>query len=485
VIPVGRGRFDDVLTRRTLDDIEYEIEEHWGSTFAKLRTRSSMGFFFRKSISYGPLRLNFSKAGIGTSIGVKGFRITSTARGTTNYTAGIGGFYYRETLNFHNRAPVESSNHFAADADSSSPNFSTADPEVLMDSSTENLVKALTERSQRYNPAFLVYAVVVVGLLVLLGGAETPIQAGAIWTLAVIGIALGIYLHMRHSQECQTTLTYTLNEHDLTALESVQKAVGHLRSSHRLWRILDERETWDQRRNSGASTIIKRATATVGLSRIPRVESNIPVMAISMADAHLFFLPDVVLYRHLGRFGAIQYPDLTFASGESRYIETESRPRDAVQVGTTWRFARVDGGPDRRFNNNHPIPIFQYGTIRITSRQGLNLYFHTSSVQAARLFAGIMNRRCRGGTQSESNREESRRFRTAPSPLTDDITAALNVLELTGTPSLAEISAGFRRQAALYHPDKVAALGPELQSLAEKKMKEINAAYSLLRSHFS
>ncbi|WP_093470994.1 DUF4236 domain-containing protein [Paenibacillus popilliae] len=32
-----------------------------------------MGFYFRKSVSFGGIRLNFSKSGLGTSVGIKGF----------------------------------------------------------------------------------------------------------------------------------------------------------------------------------------------------------------------------------------------------------------------------------------------------------------------------------------------------------------------------------------------------------------------------
>ena len=46
--------------------------------------------------------------------------------------------------------------------------------------------------------------------------------------------------------------------------------------------------------------------------------------------------------------------------------------------------------------------------------------------------------------------------------------------------SLEEIKAAWRRQMALYHPDKVATLGAELRVLAERKTKELNAAYERL-----
>jgi DnaJ-class molecular chaperone len=43
-----------------------------------------------------------------------------------------------------------------------------------------------------------------------------------------------------------------------------------------------------------------------------------------------------------------------------------------------------------------------------------------------------------------------------------------------------EIAEAFRQLAQLYHPDKVAALAPEFQELADRRMKEINAAYRAL-----
>ena len=40
-----------------------------------------------------------------------------------------------------------------------------------------------------------------------------------------------------------------------------------------------------------------------------------------------------------------------------------------------------------------------------------------------------------------------------------------------------EIQAAYRRLVQEYHPDKVADLGQELRDVAERRMKEINAAY--------
>jgi DnaJ-domain-containing protein 1 len=51
------------------------------------------------------------------------------------------------------------------------------------------------------------------------------------------------------------------------------------------------------------------------------------------------------------------------------------------------------------------------------------------------------------------------------------------VLGVLKTASQEEIHAAYRKQASMYHPDKVAHLGLELQKVAEWKMQEINKAY--------
>ena len=56
-----------------------------------------MGFYIRKGFNFGPMRVNFSKSGVGLSFGVKGLRIGSGPSG--NYVhAGRKGVYYKKAL---------------------------------------------------------------------------------------------------------------------------------------------------------------------------------------------------------------------------------------------------------------------------------------------------------------------------------------------------------------------------------------------------
>ena len=59
-----------------------------------------MGFRLRKSVNFGPVRVNLSKSGVGYSVGGKGFRHTKKANGGTRTTAsipGTGASYVKET----------------------------------------------------------------------------------------------------------------------------------------------------------------------------------------------------------------------------------------------------------------------------------------------------------------------------------------------------------------------------------------------------
>lgn len=59
-----------------------------------------MGWSFRRSKSFGPFRLNFSKSGIGFSFGGPGARVGVNAKGKKYFRGGIPGtgLYYQSTL---------------------------------------------------------------------------------------------------------------------------------------------------------------------------------------------------------------------------------------------------------------------------------------------------------------------------------------------------------------------------------------------------
>lgn len=92
------------------------------------------------------------------------------------------------------------------------------------------------------------------------------------------------------------------------------------------------------------------------------------------------------------------------------------------------------------------------------------------------------------GTQSKSGRPDDvgagrgDRSRTGSedAPPQEPSTAKRPWWEVLGVPQIAtrdEIAAAYKRRISEYHPDKVANLGEEIRAVAERRSKEINAAY--------
>lgn len=85
------------------------------------------------------------------------------------------------------------------------------------------------------------------------------------------------------------------------------------------------------------------------------------------------------------------------------------------------------------------------------------------------------------GPQAEARQTGTTREARA---MPDEVKAALNVLGLTEFATFEEAKLAYRNTVKQYHPDKVAHLGPELRVVAERKTKEIVAAYDDIKKFF-
>jgi|SRR5579871_704125 len=298
--------------------------------------------------------------------------------------------------------------------------------------------------------------------------------------LGSLGLFVVGFVVNKHNQERRTSrLFYELDDAQQHKYGAVQGAFNYLAKSHRVWRIEGQSATADWKRNAGASSLVRRKPITVGCSNPPLVQTNVVVPCITVGHVRLFFLPDVILFWERGSYGAIGYDDFTIEQGFTRFIEEEQVPADATVVDRTWRYVNRNGGPDRRFNNNRELPVAQYGVLVLSSSRGLNIHLNTSSAQISAAFADYW----RGLNRStEAKQEQPRGGNASPDLSASPRTQAYRLLGLGSEASAAEISAAYHRLAQMYHPDKVVGLAPEFQVLADKRMKEINAAYEMLKS---
>ena len=297
--------------------------------------------------------------------------------------------------------------------------------------------------------------------------------------LGAIGLFVaGVFVHSRNAATRTSRLFYELGESEQKKYNLVHEALAHLAKSNRVWRVEGKSATSDWKRNAGASSLVRRVPISVGCSNPKRVETNVAVPCIHMGSMRLFFLPDVILYWEAGTFGAIAYHDFRVEQSLTRFIEDGYVPADATVVDRTWRYVNKNGGPDRRFNNNAQLPVAQYGVLILASSRGLNIHLHTSSAQASLAVVNCWrNLYSSTGQPKQPQSVDQSRIEMPSGPAAQ----AFKMLGLSASATPAEISAAYRQLAQMYHPDKVAGLAPEFQVLAEKRMKEINAAYELLK----
>lgn len=84
----------------------------------------------------------------------------------------------------------------------------------------------------------------------------------------------------------------------------------------------------------------------------------------------------------------------------------------------------------------------------------------------------------------QAGRDHHKKSTAPPSPPQPAASDPYEVLGVARQATAAEISQAYKRMAQMYHPDKVASLASEFRELAEARMKEINIAYSVLKSSF-
>ena len=351
-----------------------------------------MGWYLRKSFSFGPLRLNLSKSGLGYSFGVKGARIGSGPRG--NYVhMGRYGLYYRQYFNQNttNGTPVHAIPVTPTEPPVVGTIIPTADVSQFQDSSAEELLSYIREQHQKMVLAPWVSAaagLIVVGMLT---------REVALWLIAsCIGLTVVAHFVINRfdAGRKRVTLGYALDESARAQYDSLLESMKVLFSSNRIWRVITSDRSLDTKYTAGASEIISRKSAAITMRPPPHVEVDVPVWNMGLNDQSLYFFPDRVLVYQGGQIGAVPYADFNATTSTTRYVESEGVPSEARVVGTTWRYTNKGGGPDRRFANNPQIPVAEYAQIVLRSKSGLNFLLHCSNVTAAHKFVSGLSGYC-------------------------------------------------------------------------------------------
>ena len=363
-----------------------------------------MGFYLRKALNFGPLRLNLSRSGLGVSVGVKGARIGVGPRGGAYIHAGRGGFYYRQSLSQGSASPRTSPP--PGPSREVLPKVESAAASELANSSSDALLKELNRvhsRVQAWPIALAVAGVGLMGLIATLGSDESihpGLRVAAVALTCLGGIAAVLYARHLDVTNGTALMYFDLSGGGEQRFATFLERFAAFSSCEKIWHIGAKRTTDDWKRSAGATTLVSRKETTASLSAPPRVQTNLDVPALRAAGQALYFFPDRLLVYDSAGVGAIPYSELQADVTSTAFREEGSVPSDARTIETTWLYVNKKGGPDRRFNDNREVPILDYGEIRLTSKSGLDQTFQTSKPDAARQLGEGLSEMAKKPTES-------------------------------------------------------------------------------------
>jgi hypothetical protein len=329
-----------------------------------------MGWYFRKSVGFGPFRLNLSKSGIGASLGVRGARIGVGPRG--HYVRlGRGGLYYQQYLHpARERTPqaTRPSVHPLTLAEPEVP-IATADVSLLQDSTADTLLKELREKQRRIRIAPIAATAFTLTTILALA-AKLPLWFIVPCILAFVIIHAAM---IRSDYECKlAVLNYDLDSEARVSYLKLLNALQALASSARIWRVSSAQRSRDTKYTAGAGTLMDKKPASVRLAAPNFVQTRVAVWEIALGNQKLYFFPDRVLIYQGSEVGAVQYQNFSIELHHTGFVETDGVPADSEVIGQTWRYVNKGGGPDRRFASNPQIPIVRYSELTMKSASGMN-----------------------------------------------------------------------------------------------------------------
>lgn len=376
-----------------------------------------MGLRFRRSVRLFPgVRLNFSRSGISTTIGVRGAGITLGPHGAY---ANVGlpgtGLSYRTRITpapeSHQNLQLPDSSqtpeiaplpvsppflptsgqpgaeqiHSGAVSAMTSPGLSELKRlinEAALRKTT--LIKAVQDRTDELaeKRRKLAFAKAFIVRLFTKSRVErlTPeVQELEVKLIDTTADLEGCYVDIDFGLDDAATGTYA----------ALCRSFDSLRACQRIWDVTDTAQTDRIKERTTATSRVTRTLVEFDFSEVDLLRSTHRSMRLRNASSfeiHLY--PGFLLSKETGSdFALVEWKDLSAEHALLRFIEADTPPSDSEVIGQTWAKANKDGSPDRRFSDNHQIPIMRYAELWLRSPTGIYEAYMVSNFAKAEDFA--------------------------------------------------------------------------------------------------
>ena len=356
------------------------------------------------------VRLNFSRGGISTTVGVRGASMTLGGKGA-HVNLGIpgSGLAYRQRV----APPLGSGRPGAASPAAPPPRpppefggayipeerlIRSAEVSALTTPGLGELKRLINEAQVRRN----VLISVVSGRRRALAKAQGRLQLAQAFIIrlftakAVPGLAEAAQAaedQLDQSQAelagCFIEIDFGFDDATLNSYAALIRSFEALSSCSRIWDVTSTRATNRIAERTVAHNAVSRAPVSFELTSSAIVKSKHQVLGLgNVGGRDLQIFPGFIMMRDATQdFGLVEFHEFTLTLSRTHFVEEQQVPVDAKVVGQTWKKANKDGSPDRRFKENYSIPLVEYGELTMTSTTGLLEAYQFSDFAKTEAFA--------------------------------------------------------------------------------------------------
>ena len=346
-----------------------------------------MGFYFRKSKTFGPFRINLSKSGIGLSTGIKGARLSIGPKGTY-VNMGRNGMYYRKKLGSNSNKPtnnnvITSNNNIISS--NSTPTFNIGANTCSLNG-FENQVLKRIKKAQKYNVLFNTF--LWISLFFGIGNPYMLILSAALIAIRII-----------FKTSFVTEINCDLEDDDKKAWDEFISSLNLIKTSNRFWLINSISKVCDSKNNFGTSNDVERKLITKfavlksGKLAPFRIKSNCTIYQISDKDFKMLFLPELLIISNKKEISLHTYNQFNISHSEKRFVENPATlPKDAEILDWKYQHVTKDGSMDLRFKYNPKYPICKYGMLSFSSPSGLLIRFELSKAAVSEIISNAFDK---------------------------------------------------------------------------------------------
>lgn len=349
-----------------------------------------MSFYIHESIQVGSFCYDFSEKHLGISLSVIGFRLGNAPKANHIYMRERAPVYRKALIPCEMEQQAETV-HIEAIQISNlfTPNNKPEHSYLLkmIDSSTTDIVSEIEEKRQLI-PFGPIVALITTGFLII------SFAGGASFWAYAFSLVIGalVYIIADYWDEIRKTVViiYEFDTDIECIYQELLDAFKEIENCAKVWHIPSFSMVRNQKYHGGASRTLTRRVIKPGIGQPFPVKTNIKIPILETGKRKLVFMPNHLLVLDSKDTRTIAYKDLEIHVRETGFIESGSVPRDSNIVGHTWQYVNKNGGPDRRFKDNHRIPIVSYQEMHLKSSGGLNEIFQFSQVGPANSFREVI-----------------------------------------------------------------------------------------------